>query len=388
MSLPPPPGSHGQQPPVGGQPGGGVPQPWSQPYRGGPSGSLPAGPPPWGPQQQWAGGPPPRGGGRAKWILGGLAAILAVALVVVITVLVVRPDGGGNGASNAGGAGADSEFASANDAGPVNIITEDPTCASWTRVSQDYSDQTNAVNWGERDASVPATAWTPEQRRMYETVGKATTDAAARTQSLVKQTPHRVMRELYEQFVAYANAFVEAVPTYAADQEGLPLTLNSVGLSLANICAAIDYGSAQAVAPLIAVPAAPSATSATETSSKQFLAEANPICADWETLVTKFDADTTEWRKIDPQLSADKWNLEQREINNSVIPVLTANADDVERLGRQSGNAVLEDFAVLAAQYQRGFAHALPNYRPADNLLSAVSSYTVKAVRWACKVAS
>ena len=47
---------------------------------------------------------------------------------------------------------------------------------------------------------------------MYETVGKAMDNAADQTVSLVKATPHRVMRELYEQFIAYARAFDQAIP--------------------------------------------------------------------------------------------------------------------------------------------------------------------------------
>ena len=41
-------------------------------------------------------------------------------------------------------------------------------------------------------------------------------NAADQTVNLVKMTPHRVMRELYEQFIAYARAFADAVPTYTA----------------------------------------------------------------------------------------------------------------------------------------------------------------------------
>ncbi|WP_166907485.1 hypothetical protein [Mycobacterium sp. DL440] len=389
MSLPPPPGSFGQQPPMGGggQPGG-APQPWQQ-QPGGPAGPPSGGPPPWGPQQQWAGGPPPpNGGGKTKWILGGLAAVLAIALAVVVTVLVVKPDNGGNGPSNVGANGSNSEFASANDTGPVNIITEDPTCAPWTRVSQDYADRTNAVNWGDRDSSVPATAWSPEQRNMYETVGNATTDAANRTQNLVKQTPHRVMRELYQQFIAYAHAFVDAIPSYVADRYSLSITLNAVGLGIANICSAIDYGSAQAIAPLVPKPEPPSAVPTDQPTMERFLTSTNPVCAEWEPSAIKFDADTAEWRQIDPNLPADKWNPEQRALSDAAIPLMFANADTMERMGRQSKNAVLEDVAVLAAQYQRGFANALPNYRLADNFLSAVTSYLVKGVSWGCKAVS
>ncbi len=47
---------------------------------------------------------------------------------------------------------------------------------------------------------------------MYEAVGKAMRNAADQTVNLVKVTPHRVMRELYEQFIAYARAFTDNIP--------------------------------------------------------------------------------------------------------------------------------------------------------------------------------
>lgn len=174
MSLPPPPGPYGSQPPAGGQPGGGQPwqsqgggpdgpppqasQPWQQ-QGGGQSGPPPEGPPSWAPQQQWSGGVPPappapprKSGGKANWILGGLAIVLAIALTAVVTVLIVRPSGGGEKSPTTSADGTKSEFASANDTGPVNIITEDPTCAAWTRISNEYAGQTKAVNWGDRDS--------------------------------------------------------------------------------------------------------------------------------------------------------------------------------------------------------------------------------------------
>ena len=207
MSVPPPPNRWGSQPPTG----GGQP-PWGAGPPPGASGQ-PGGVPPWGPQQPWSAppGPPPRGG-RGKWILAGIAALAVIAVTVVITVLVVRPDSGDNSPTPGNNSG--SEIASANDKGPVSIITEDPTCEAWRRVGNGLSAAEQKVNWGDRDPSVPASAWTPEQRTMYETVGNAMRSAADQTVDLVKLTPHRVMRELYEQFIAYARAFADSVPTY------------------------------------------------------------------------------------------------------------------------------------------------------------------------------
>ena len=52
-------------------------------------------------------------------------------------------------------------------------------------------------------------------------LGNAMRSAADQTVDLVKLTPHRVMRELYEQFIAYARAFADSVPTYTADDDSL-----------------------------------------------------------------------------------------------------------------------------------------------------------------------
>lgn len=392
MSLPPPPGSYGQQPPTGGQPGGGAPQPWSQqPYPGGPSGPPPSGPPPWGPQQQWAGGPPPpSGGGKTKWILGGLAAILAIALVVVITVLVVRPDGGGNGPSNAGGTGSDSEFASANDTGPVNIITEDPTCDAWEKVGQEYADRLSAVAWGKRDASIPATAWTPEQRAMYEATGQAMSKAADEAANLVKRTPHRAMRELYGQFIAYVRLFVDDLSSYDESANNLVVVTDSSANALSRMCSAIAYGSASAVAPFIGDPSAPSSTAPIDNpeSPVRFLTSANAVCSEWSTEVDNVSEATKAWQNLDANIPAGDWNSEQKAVVDAVIPVMLQNADTLENLGRQSGNPVLEDFAVLAAQYRRAYVRALPTYASRDNFLAQSATYLVKLVTYACKATS
>lgn len=70
---------------------------------------------------------------------------------------------------------------------------------------------------------------------------------------------------------------------------------------------------------------------------------------------------------------------------DDVAPVMSANADNLERLGRASDNAIVEDFTVLAAQYQRGYVEAIPTYSSADNVLWQVVASLVKAVNSGCK---
>ncbi|MFY1621118.1 hypothetical protein, partial [Micromonospora sp. WMMD736] len=340
--------------------------------------------------QQWGGpspGPPP-GGGKGKWILGGLAAVLAIALAVVITVVLVRPDSGDESDPHNGDAS--SEFASAGDTGPVNIITEDPTCETWTRVSIEYADEADAVNWGGRDRSIPATAWSSEQRAMYDAVGEAQARTAEHAAKLARATPHRVMRELYNQFIAYSNLFVEAIPSYEGEDANLAIVADTIFSALSDICSSINWNSAPPIAPLIPDISPPTSlvSEMISGSPTRFLPEGNPVCSEWESLTTEYNRQVADWRKIDPQVAAPDWTPEQRSVNERVAPLMSGFADDLERLGRESGNATLEDVAVLAAQYRRAYVLALPTYRAVDNFLSQAAINLQKVVFTACDAAA
>lgn len=386
MTLPPPPGSFGQQPPLGGHSGGGSPESWPQ-YPGGPTSPPPAGPPPWGPQPQWANGPtPPNGGGKVRWMLGGLAVVLAIALAVVVTVLVVRPDAE-NGSKDEKTGGPASGFASENDEGPVSIITDDPTCDGWARITREYNAESTAVRWAERDASIPANAWTPEQRDMYNTMAKAMTTAADHTEALIKQTPHRAMRELYQQFSAYVHVFVPLIPAYVPENNRFVPVINALANSATDICTAIEFRSASTFAgriPSVDPPSRLASTSGAD-ASDLFLGDGNPVCADLASAVVAFDEQTRAWQALDPKLPAAEWSPDHRAVMDDVAPVMSANADNLERLGRASDNAIVEDFTVLAAQYQRGYVEAIPTYSSADNVLWQVVASLVKAVNSGCK---
>jgi hypothetical protein len=394
MSLPPPSDPYGSQPPSGGgQPGGGVPSWGGQPPGyGGQYGQPPqgqtGGPPPWGPQPQWAGppGPPPGRGGRGKWILGGLAVLLAIALAVVITVLVVRPSGGGVTPTPQNG---HSDFASAGDDGAVAIITDDPTCAAWSKAGTALFDAEQQVKWTQRDPSVPATGWTPQQRTTFETVGNAMTHAADQTVGLAKTTPHRVMRELYEQFIAYARAFSERVPNYTERDNEIARVADGFASVFANICGAIKYSSAAAQAPLLSPADSPSRVASPENveDPQRFLERPDPDCAEWTRLLDRYFDDTTDWQAISQDIPATQWTPEQRAINDKVVPVMTTFADDLEKLARRSENPAIQDFGVLAAEYERAYAQALPTYTAADSYLVAAATFLAKTIEQACKAA-
>ncbi|MGV0768378.1 hypothetical protein [Mycobacterium syngnathidarum] len=318
----------------------------------------------------------------------GLTLVAVIAVSIVGTVLVLRSDSGGGNGSTLSAQNGDSEFASANDMGPANIITEDPTCEAWIKIARDHYDKSETVKWPERDPNVPASSWTADQRDMYDTVTKSLETAADQARQLARKTPHRVMRELYGQFVAYASAFINKVPSYEPDDNKLVVVVGALTTAPADICSAIKYGSAQAVAPLISEPAQPSQIVPLDnTDEAPFLAEGNNACADWTAEANRFSNDTTKWRDIDPNVPASEWTPEQRSVNDAVAPVMKANADKIEQIGRDSGNPVFEDLAVLAGQYRRAFVTALPNYTPRDSYLSESAALLNVTVNLACKAA-
>jgi hypothetical protein len=374
MSLPPQPGSW--QPPQQAQGAHGG-HPHGQSY----------GPPPPGYQEPWYPPPgPPRRGGGAKWVLLGVAALVIVAVSVAVTVVVLHSNSGGNSKGSTTSTAAPG-IASANDNGPVTVITEDPSCAPWTPIINTLA-ASQQNGWDKRDPSIPASAWSPEQRAQSEAVGAAIRHAADQTVALAKLTPHRVMRELYEQTIAYWYAYVDRIPNYAANDNHLVLVTTGATAAIGAICNAITYGSAAARGPLVAAPASPTQTAppAADLSKPQrFLSASNPICTDWEAEVSEFNAATAEWQKTDSSVPASQWSPEQKALNDAVGPVMSSFADKREQLGRRSSNPTLEDFAVLSAQYVRAYVLAIPTYVVADQYLNQTASYSSGVIRQACQ---
>ncbi len=154
MSFQPPGGPPAPPPPPGGPPPG-------NPYP--PQGYS-------GPQPPWNAAPLPKKRSNGwKWGLGALALLVVIGVTAAVTISVTRDRGDGDSAPTAETFG----LASADDKGPVSVITEDPSCAAWGPIGQTFVDVTRSVGWGDRDPAIPATNWTPEQRSQYEEVARA-----------------------------------------------------------------------------------------------------------------------------------------------------------------------------------------------------------------------
>ena len=321
-----------------------------------------------------------------KWAMGGVAAVAVLATIVAAVLLF-----GGGGSGGPQGAGSDNAnpeatgVASAKDTGPVTVITDDPSCAAWTSINNDLANSGQGL-WNDRDRSVPASAWTQKQKAQFVAAGESMRGAAAQTVGLVKLTPHRVMRELYQQFIAYARAYSERIPRYTPADNNLAGAANSASSALGSICAAISDGPAAARGPLVPPSAPPSdiAPVGNLASPHPFLTSDNNVCSEWRSALDQFGKQTAAWQQIDPNIPSIYWNREQKAVNYQVGPIMNSFASKLEQLGRQSDNAIWQDLANLSAQYRRAFVTALPTYTPNDNHLANAANFASTTVLGAC----
>ncbi|WP_457142502.1 hypothetical protein [Mycobacterium sp. URHB0021] len=267
----------------------------------------------------------------------------------------------------------------------MKIITEDPTCAPWTPINNTLADR-QRNGWTDRDPSVPAVTWRPEVRKMFADVGDAFDEAADHTVPLVKMTPNRVMRELYEQFIAYARAYANSVPLYTAKDDFLASVAVSATLAITYICDADQFGTAASRLPLVAPSDPPFTTNPLSNPSRpqQFLTSYNSLCEEWISGVDKFNADIADWSKTDPTLPVAQWTPSLKALTDAARPVLQKYADTMELLGQQSSNSVVQDFSALAAVYLRAYVAALPTYNPNDQYLYGTATQASAIVYGAC----
>jgi hypothetical protein len=66
---------------------------------------------------------------------------------------------------------------------------------------------------------------------------------------------------------------------------------------------------------------------------------------------------------------------------------MLADASDMENTARRSVNIVFQNFAVLAAQYQRAYVESTPSFTFDDSYVMEAATYLANANYWACKSA-
>lgn len=371
------------QPPTWGAPPPQQPGGW--PGQPGPGGQ-------WGPPQQpWPAPVPPKKGGAAKWAIGAVALVGVVAVTAVVAVSCTKNSGGSNGGGSTNTSAAPSDVASANDKGPVGIITEDPSCAPWTPITNTLAG-VEGKGWRDRDPSIPASSWTPEVRAQYEAVGKAWRKAADQIVPLAKMTPHRAMRELYEQSIVYLRAYADSITTYKQIDDNLARTAATAGLVITYICDAISSGSAAARASSVPAQKPPTVVANVGDSAHptRIFDAPDPICSDLSATLDQLAQNPAfkSWMSTDPQIPASNWSPDQQSLTDAVIPAMNSMADALEKLAGTSSNPVVKDFILLGVQYQRTYIEALSTYQPNDHAIYSAGQGAAAVVRMACNYAA
>jgi hypothetical protein len=375
LNYPPQPGQWGQgAPPPGSQ------QPPSGPQEPPPGYYRPSG---WNAQKP---PPPPHQNNGLKWLLVAVAVLLVIAISVGVTLLFTRDDSGGSGPTGTPSSPAASDVASANDTGPVAIITSEPTCDRW-RPLQNALAASQSEDWRRRDPTASASEWTPDQRAQFESAGNGMLAAADRAAELARQTPHRVMRELYEQFIAYGRAYADSLASYAPSDDFLSRVNISLSRTISTICDAIAQGSV--IARASAVPPAQGPSEVPDNTFKEnpnrFLTEASSTCADWVIGSGLFEGDLQDWMRQDTKAPASDWTPEQRQIQDNAAGAFDRYALEIEKRGQRSGNGVFNDFATLSAVYFRAYAKATPTYTSADETIVTPALRLNNVITSACQ---
>ncbi|WP_269892445.1 hypothetical protein [Mycobacterium hippophais] len=314
---------------------------------------------------------------------------MAIALAVVITVLVVRPADGGGGSGDPTQQNGDSEFASADDTGPVNIITEDPTCAPWGRVSREYSASIESADWKNRAKDLPATAWTPEQRLVFDSASKSMEKAAGESLRFARDTPSRLMRQLYQQFNAYSSNYITKLSNYQPADEAVVAVANTLVSVLSSVCSAIQYEAASAIASLVeGISPTIDNTVPTDVPPVMSLKAGDGECSELGNIVDAYNQGTADWQRVDPSVPVREWSTENRLIYESAEPIMVEAATRFQAVGMQSDSAVVQDLAFMTAQYIRAYVASLPSYSSADNYLIRVGNFLGGTLEAACAVES
>ena len=121
-------------------------------------------------------------------------------------------------------------------------------------------------------------------------------NAADQVVSLAKQTPHRVVRELYEQFIAYGRAYADSIANYTPVNGYLAAANVNVGNTLKGICLAIAYNS---FSRSLAIQSAPNPSEAVSLGNlddpQKAIGSPESACSAWLDAESKFLAATTDW---------------------------------------------------------------------------------------------
>lgn len=361
--------------------------------------SVPAYPGPWPPPDHRWQPPPPQRRDRRRWALAAVASI-AVLLFTATAIILVRNNFGDHSgiaaSSTTSVGGASAPAVSANDTGPVTIVADDPTCQAWLSIALGWGKDplatwlTNAS--GPSPLSVPANQWSAKQRAAAQASADSRMATAKKAATLATTTPHRVMRELYEQFIAYNRAFAGTVTgNYVPKNAFLYYTAGDVLQTLQSVCAAIRDGATIGLPAPTPSPANPARVAPPQDpdNPQRFVNAADaPACAQLAVAQGHYSDNpaVTQWLNLDHAIPATRWDPQQKAIYDAVTKVMFNLADEVERSVSGGNNPVMTDFGELFIRYERAYATELPHHVAGDVEIVMPAQNMLQTMTQACRL--
>ena len=276
-------------------------------------------------------------------------------------------------------------MASADDTGPLTILTDEPVCTDYQNTLADVS-TAQRQGWADRNPDIPATQWTTTQHTMYEQMADALNTAADHYTLLAHRTPHRIIAELLAISIGSTRAYTNALPHYTATDNKLIRPSNNADHVLTNLCNTITTGSATNRAPLAPPMADPAIrpTPIDPDHPRTLMAKPDPICTNLHAVIDQYHTPLADWRAIETDIPATDWTPQQRDLNNTAAPLLHDQARQYLQLAGHTPDPLIADLLTLAGLYQHLYARTLGTYTPDDRHLYATAVYAIRTVANAC----
>jgi len=267
----------------------------------------------------------------------GTLCVLAVALLVsacnsssVLGAEPVSPPP--NSGSSQTPAPAPVPTASDADTGPISVITFDPTCSAWTTAFADIG----------KNKFLEGT---------YPDINK-----------LAAQTPHRVMRRLYEQENAYAGEHLKSGAAVGGAQYRAAYHAST---ALNAICTASVYGTGSSGTPISTY------SESVVGPPGVFLPVWLDECQDAGVLNDKL---SSAWSGDDMKRPPTQWTPKQRAKWVELRSLMESTAADLDGVAAVGSNSVFNDFLALEAAYLRGSEKDPSLYAVADSVRLMVTA--------------
>lgn len=277
------------------------------------------------------------------------------------------------------------DIASSHDTGPVTLIVDDPTCGQIREISDSIRPTLESLD--KFDPQIPASQWTDSRRSRYqEALGQLNT-AADKYLQIAKQTPSRVMRELYLQSVAYYQAFVTRIDSYVPETHNIALAARYYVETIEYICSA-EFATEERKDDQRSVDPGPiAAPSIAEAAIPQVLMkEPDPVCPAWIDSMERSELEIQAWRRgFDPSLPAGTWPESQRNLMASAKPVFQQEINKMNTSLKTVSNPTLRDLTALSSLYLSTFIAWSDTYVPQDMWLYNTAISLRNAIATSCQ---